>query len=423
MKNSDNINFIPKIIYDTLWKESVKSIGRTSPNPPVAAVIAHNNEVIATGATEPPGQRHAEIVAFDHFDSKKIELKNLDLYITLEPCSTYGRTQPCILRIKNYQDRIRKIYVEEWDPSLEKMGIKSLIQMGLDVEKVSIFQKPHFALHPFLQAIQFERPQYLIKIATDRNFFIGGEKPVSITGELGKMITMLFRSKVDAVLVGPGTTAIDQPSLDFRKEVIDPEESEELKETNLSRQTAILYDHKASYDEFLRGLFLFLEEVINEYDRFSYQPIRVFLLGRYFENFFSFYQKQLRISEKSQKDFYFLIPYKYQNQYPLEKMDSHYYRIFPNYGEESFFSELNQFFISLGVYRVLVESGRVLFDFFFPHLNPFDFIYWIQNQQTLAIEDIKEKKYWFFSEYPLLLKDQITLKGISIYSFRKMTNE
>ena len=66
--------------------------GRTSPNPAVGAVIARDGAIVGEGATQPPGQAHAEVVALNQADSAA---KGADLYVTLEPCAFQGRTPPC----------------------------------------------------------------------------------------------------------------------------------------------------------------------------------------------------------------------------------------------------------------------------------------------------------------------------------------
>ncbi|GIX41403.1 MAG: hypothetical protein KatS3mg129_1136 [Leptospiraceae bacterium] len=328
MKNSESDDLLPHEFYLELWKQSLLAIGRTSPNPPVASIITDKNSILSSGATEPPGKRHAEIVALDELDKISINPdKKLNLYVTLEPCSTYGRTKPCVLRIKNYKNKIKKIFIENYDPYLNKTGVKYLLENDFEIQKIEIFKKPHFALEPFFSVINKKKPVYYIKIATDKNGFIGiNQKSISITGKLGKIITMLFRAKVDAVIVGPGTTAIDRPSLNIRNiEWLDLF-SQELKLTQeeLLKQTKFLrnFDSTVYYDEFLRGLFIFYNDILKVLENFNYQPKRIFILGRNFENFMQFYFKQKEITENTGQKFYLIIQKRYKEQFPLKDIST-----------------------------------------------------------------------------------------------------
>jgi len=426
MKNSALSGQLPLNFYQELWKQSLLAIGRTAPNPPVAAIITYQNQIIASGATEPPGLRHAEIVALDEIDHQIHKYPNhLCLYVTLEPCSTYGRTKPCVLRINHYQDRIEKIFLENFDPYLNKTGIKYLIEKGFDVKVQSFFKKPHFALEPFFSVIKQKRPIYHIKVATMPDGLMGvSNKSISITGKLGKFITMLMRAKVDAVIVGPGTTSIDLPSLDLREINLDDEELAIVEKSMdyLNKNTQLLYNDypKVYYDEFLRGLILFYKDIYKNFQYFNYQPKRILILGRYFSNFINFFKKQKQLTENTDQPFYFLIQEKYKNDYPLEKLDKENIRIFPNLDSENFFSELNQFLIEIDVHRALIESGERFFSVSFPHLTKNDKIYWIENtsfEENQSEElPLSERKHWFISNYDLILKDKFSLGHLNLYA-------
>lgn len=421
MKDSTRESEVPERVYYELWKESIKSLGRTLDNPSVACVITRNGEILSGGATEPPGLRHAEIVALEKLSSLPEELlNNLIMYVTLEPCSTYGRTPPCVLAIKNFKDIIKKIYIENLDPHLGKTGMDTLIRLGFDVEMVEIFYKPHFALHSFLQSVEKKRPQYILKVATDKNYFLGTEYPVDITGSVGKTLTMLFRAKVDAVLTGPNTTITDMPSLNLREEEIRTYEIREDRDF-LFWQTDFLRKNRVPYDEFLRGTVIFAEEITGEFRFFSYQPFRVFLAGRNFRNIGEFVKKQEKITEITQKEYFILVPFSVKEELAGKNIPEERFIVVPDLRDSSFFPRLHEFFHSLGVQKVLVESGAGLFQLFFPELNIYDKIYWIENQNEIHIPEGEsfQKKYWFYSRYPLLLRDKIFIGSLRIYSLSK----
>ncbi|MEX0595390.1 MAG: bifunctional diaminohydroxyphosphoribosylaminopyrimidine deaminase/5-amino-6-(5-phosphoribosylamino)uracil reductase RibD [Candidatus Paceibacterota bacterium] len=101
------------------------------PNPPVGCLITYHNQVISTGYTEPPGQRHAEIVAINNCSQL---LSACELFVTLEPCSFFGRTPACTEAL--IKCRPKKIYVAMLDPDARNngRGIQILQTAGLDVQ-------------------------------------------------------------------------------------------------------------------------------------------------------------------------------------------------------------------------------------------------------------------------------------------------
>lgn len=160
---------LKKLPYDwylKLWKLSMVAIGRTSPNPAVATLLTNDKKILSFGATEPVGKRHSEVVAIEHFYKKyktNLNIFNNQIYfiVTLEPCSTYGRTLPCTLKIKCFKEFIKKVIIENLDINLNKSGLLYLINEGFDVEVKPIFKKPHFALHSFESFIKKKSPSIL----------------------------------------------------------------------------------------------------------------------------------------------------------------------------------------------------------------------------------------------------------------------
>ena len=91
---------------ERLWLESLLAMGRTAPNPPVGCALLATNARgelrVFSGGTERTGMRHAEIVALDRCDSDPGGFRPVHLCVTLEPCSHYGRTAPCVERLLRY---------------------------------------------------------------------------------------------------------------------------------------------------------------------------------------------------------------------------------------------------------------------------------------------------------------------------------
>ncbi len=400
-------------LYRELWKQSIISIGRTSPNPAVACVLTDDKyNIIASGSTEAPGNRHAEIVALDQFDKLKVKPQNIYVFVTLEPCSTYGRTPPCTLRIKNYKNIIKKIYIENLDLTLKNSGINSLSESGIQTERISIFNLPHFALSSFNSIVLNQRPQYFLKVTTDESGIMGStEKKIQITGKEGSIFTMILRAKCDAVIVGPGTVRIDLPRLDVRWD------DSKINYTfeDLYKKSIIQKKQDEYFDEFLRGIFLFYKEILEETKFYDYQPYRIFILGKYFPEFLNFYQKQIEITKQTKKPFYFFVQEKYSGEYNLNLVQKEYLQIIPNMENPNFFQFLNRFLHSLGVQKVLIESGKKMFDFFVKFLNSEDRIYYVKLKKNINVENPVKIN---LNSYSLKKIDFINLENICVYSYQ-----
>ena len=91
--------------------QAKKNLGNTKDNPSVGCVVVNNNNVISSGCTSINGRPHAEFNALNFIKKK---LSNSNLYVTLEPCSNYGKTPPCVNLIKN--KKIRNVYFSVFDP-------------------------------------------------------------------------------------------------------------------------------------------------------------------------------------------------------------------------------------------------------------------------------------------------------------------
>src|SRR5690606_34480446 len=107
-------------------------LGNTYPNPMVGCVIVANNKIIGEGFTSPAGQNHAEVNAIESVKDKSL-LKVATLYVTLEPCSHYGKTPPCADLIVN--SKIPTVVIGTMDTNVEVSGrgVQKLSAAGIDV--------------------------------------------------------------------------------------------------------------------------------------------------------------------------------------------------------------------------------------------------------------------------------------------------
>lgn len=194
--------------------ESVR--GRTSPNPPVGAVIldAHG-EVAGAGATQPAGQAHAEVVALAQAGARA---RGGTAVVTLEPCAHTGRTGPCTEALMA-AGIVRVVYsVPDPDP-VAAGGGQVLREAGIDVEGgLDAARTATGAVGPWLFAVAQGRPYVTWKFAATLDGRIAAADGTSrwITGPQARADVHRLRGTVDAVVVGSATVLVDDPQLTVR---------------------------------------------------------------------------------------------------------------------------------------------------------------------------------------------------------------
>lgn len=126
---------------------SIQALPDCLPNPPVGCVIVSNNQIIATGHTGKPGQRHAEADALAKLTG---DLDDCEMYVTLEPCSFHGRTPSCAQEI--VKRAVKKVFVGilDSDPRNQGAGIEILRRAGIEVETGMLAQPITAWLYPYL---------------------------------------------------------------------------------------------------------------------------------------------------------------------------------------------------------------------------------------------------------------------------------
>ncbi|AXN38599.1 bifunctional diaminohydroxyphosphoribosylaminopyrimidine deaminase/5-amino-6-(5-phosphoribosylamino)uracil reductase RibD [Peribacillus butanolivorans] len=189
--------------------------GKTNPNPVVGAVIVKDGVIAGTGIHRKAGEPHAEVHAFKMAGDYA---KNATLYVTLEPCSHYGKTPPCANLVK--ESGVRRVVVATQDPNPEVAGrgISILRDAGIEVE-VGVLEKEAQRLNErFIHNMITNRPFVISKYATTLDGKLATHTGHSkwITGEESRHSVHLLRDEVDAILIGIGTVLADNPSLTTR---------------------------------------------------------------------------------------------------------------------------------------------------------------------------------------------------------------
>jgi len=208
--------------------------GHTSPNPLVGAVVVKDNTIIGEGYHHKAGTAHAEVHALNQAGENA---KGATLYVTLEPCSHYGKTPPCALRI--IEAGIAKVVIGSTDPNplVAGKGIEILKEAGIEVVVPVCNDECAELNEHFFTYIQTGKPFVTIKSAMSLDGKIATYTGQSqwITNESSRRDGHILRATHDAMLVGIGTILADNPQLNCR--LTDTEISETLLDTSILDET------------------------------------------------------------------------------------------------------------------------------------------------------------------------------------------
>jgi diaminohydroxyphosphoribosylaminopyrimidine deaminase/5-amino-6-(5-phosphoribosylamino)uracil reductase len=195
-------------------------LGTTYPNPMVGSVIVYNDQIIGEGWHRKSGEPHAEVNAINSVKDKSL-LAKATIYVSLEPCSHFGKTPPCCdLIIKH---KIPNVVVGTIDPNskVAGTGIQRLIESGANVTFGVLEKECHELNKRFFAFHQKKRPYITLKWAESQDGFIAPltkEKiePVWISNEFSRQLVHKWRTEEQAILVGTNTVLDDNPKLDVR---------------------------------------------------------------------------------------------------------------------------------------------------------------------------------------------------------------
>lgn len=208
-----------KYMYRALQLAKI-GLTQAMPNPSVGAVIVHNDTIIGEGFTSAYGGAHAEVRAIASVKNKSLLQKSV-LYVTLEPCSHYGKTPPCSLLI--IDSKIPKVVVGCLDPFSEVSGkgIEMLKNSGVNVVQDVLEEECKASHKRFFTYHLKKRPYILLKWATSYDGFIAPKhqnnlEPFWISDAFSRQLAHRLRAKEMAILVGTTTVLKDNPTLTTR---------------------------------------------------------------------------------------------------------------------------------------------------------------------------------------------------------------
>ncbi|EIE00176.1 bifunctional diaminohydroxyphosphoribosylaminopyrimidine deaminase/5-amino-6-(5-phosphoribosylamino)uracil reductase RibD [Leptospira licerasiae] len=385
---------LPENIREELTRYSFVSTGYSSPNPPVACVLedADTGEILISASTQKSGQNHAEREAYrlllEKFPSGKFPSHNA--YVTLEPCSHYGKTPPCIdLFLTEKPIRLEYGWRDPNPLVHSQAGLSRLSEIGVKVvENPKLAEISSQFLFGFRSRIERKRPALLLKSSLSKEgYFSSGEgRREKISSSESDTFLSILRAKVDAILVGPNTVRVDDPGLDFRI----PSSLPKLAPQIFPRIVTVGANQnigRNSYKGFSGLIASTLEyssrsdilEIHKEKEK-DYQPIRIFFLPDQDSISDNFLEKQNRINERiGKKNAAFFLDRKksYEpnfigklenlSKFPLEKID---------------FSDISRILEVLNSWEIntaLIEGGNFLYKLFLPILSEDDAILQIRS--------------------------------------------
>ena len=195
-------------------------IGTTRPNPSVGAVIVYQNKIIGEGFTSPHGENHAEVNAINAVENKSL-LKEATIFVTLEPCSHFGKTPPCADLIVKHQLKQVVIGCLDSNSLVAGKGVSHLENAGINVI-VGVLEKECRMHHKrFFKVQENKRPYIILKWAETKDGFVAPiskneNKPIFISNTYSQQLVHKLRSAEHAILVGTKTVLADNPKLNIR---------------------------------------------------------------------------------------------------------------------------------------------------------------------------------------------------------------
>ena len=195
-------------------------IGITRPNPSVGAVIVCQNKIIGEGFTSPHGENHAEVNAINAVENKSL-LKEATIFVTLEPCSHFGKTPPCADLIVKHQLKQVVIGCLDSNSLVAGKGVSHLENAGINVI-VGVLEKECRKHHKrFFKVQENKRPYIILKWAETKDGFVAPIakneiKPIFISNTYSQQLVHKLRSAEHAILVGTKTVLADNPKLNIR---------------------------------------------------------------------------------------------------------------------------------------------------------------------------------------------------------------
>lgn len=195
-----------------------RGLYNTTPNPRVGCVLVRDGQILGEGFTQPAGQNHAEIEALNDARGRGQDLRGATAYVTLEPCSHFGRTPPCVNAL--VEARLARVMAAMEDPNPLVSGKGLALLRSADIEvRCGLLEREARELNlGFISRMTRRRPWVRLKIAAslDGHTALADGRSQWITSELARHDGHAWRARACALLTGMGTVRNDDPLLNVR---------------------------------------------------------------------------------------------------------------------------------------------------------------------------------------------------------------
>ncbi len=196
----------------------MRALLHATPNPRVGCVIVRDEKVLGEGCTQPPGHNHAEIEALQDARRRGNDVQGATVYVTLEPCSHFGRTPPCATAL--VEARVARVVaaVEDPNPLVSGRGMEMLRSAGIDVRCGLLRQEAIEANIGFFSRMNRGRPWVRVKLAASLDGRTALANGVSqwLTGDAARADGHAWRARSCALMTGSATVRADNPLLTAR---------------------------------------------------------------------------------------------------------------------------------------------------------------------------------------------------------------
>jgi diaminohydroxyphosphoribosylaminopyrimidine deaminase/5-amino-6-(5-phosphoribosylamino)uracil reductase len=246
--------------------QASRGIGLTHPNPPVGAVLVKDGEPIGEGYHHQAGKPHAEIEALQAAMGKGRDVRGATIYVTLEPCSTRGRTPACTKAL--IHSGVSRVVYALPDPNPKHSGSadKPLRKAGIEVQSGLLEEECTRLIRPFAKWITTGLPYVIAKVGQTLDGRLSRPPGESqhITSEAAREHAMRLRVRCDAILIGAETLRQDNPKLTVRGDDV-PEEKKQpwrvvvTRSGNLPRRSHLFTDEHKKRTIVLKGEHTFAE--------------------------------------------------------------------------------------------------------------------------------------------------------------------
>jgi len=209
ISNFKNQNYYMRLAF----QQAVINNGNTKENPSVGCVIVKNNLILSASCTSEGGRPHAEVNAIKKLKKKQ---KNLEIYVTLEPCSHYGKTPPCINLI--LKKKVKKVFfsIKDADKRSHDKCIDKLKQKGINTRYGFLSKEINHFYRSYIKSKKSLFPFVTLKIALSKDFYSVNKENKWITNKYSRGRVHLLRSEHDCIITSSKTVLDDDPLLTCR---------------------------------------------------------------------------------------------------------------------------------------------------------------------------------------------------------------